>query len=68
MCLYLQKMRQKNNISADDKHFLSTLIYSTDFQNEILTTKIWRNKAEKPHSFKKIYTKSSWNRRNHQTK
>ena len=40
MCLYLQKMRQKNNIPADDGHFLTTKLDSTDFQNEILTTKI----------------------------
>ena len=42
-------MRQKkNNIPADGGHFLRKEIDSTDFKNENLTTKIRRNKAEKP--------------------
>ena len=40
-------MRQKNNIPSDVAQFLRTQIDSTDLENEILTTKIWRNKAEK---------------------
>ena len=51
-------MRQKNNIPADAGHFLRTEIDSTDFKNENLTTKIKRNKAEKPYLFKK-YSKRS---------
>ena len=50
-------MRQKNNIPADAGHFLRTEIDSIDFKNENLTTKIRRNKAEKPHLFKKILQK-----------
>ena len=46
-------MRQKNNILADDGHFLRTEIDSIDFKNENLTAKIRRNKAEKPYFFKK---------------
>ena len=44
-------MRQKNNIPGDARHFLRTEIDSTDFKNENLTTKIRRNKAEKPYFF-----------------
>ena len=51
-------MRQKNNIPADAGLFLRTEIESTDFKNENLTTKIKRNKAEKPYLFKK-YSKRS---------
>ena len=50
-------MRQKNNIPADAGHFLRTEIDSIDFKNENLTTKIRRNKAEKPHLFKKNIAK-----------
>ena len=50
-------MTQKNNIPADAGHFLRTEIDSIDFKNENLTTKIRRNKAEKPHLFKKILQK-----------
>ena len=46
-------MRQKNNIPSDVAQFLRTQIDSTDLENEILTTKIWRNKAEKTIFFKK---------------
>ena len=46
-------MTQKNNIPADAGHFLRTEIDSIDFKNENLTTKIRRNKAEKPHLKKK---------------
>ena len=60
-------MRQKNNIPADAGLFLRTEIESTDFKNENLTTKIKRNKAEKPYLFKK-YSKRSWSRWNHQIK
>ena len=35
-------------------HFLRTEIDSTDFKNETLTTKIRRNKAEKPYLKKNI--------------
>ena len=38
-------------------HFLRTEIDSTDFKNETLTTKIRRNKAEKPYLKKKILQK-----------
>ena len=38
-------------------HFLRTEIDSTDFKNETLTTKIRRNKAEKPYLKKKIFQK-----------
>ena len=50
-------MRQRNNIPAEAGHFLRTEIDSIDFKNENLTTKIRRNKAEKPHLFKKILQK-----------
>ena len=50
ICLYLLKMRQ-------NWHFLRTEIDSTDFKNENLTTKIRRNKAEKPYLKKKILQK-----------
>ena len=43
---------QKNNIPADAGHFLRTEIDSIDFKNENLTTKIRRNKAEKPYFLK----------------
>ena len=46
-------MRQKNNIPSDVAQFLKTQIDSTDFENEIWTAKIWRNKAEKTIFFKK---------------
>ena len=49
ICLYLQKVRQKNNIHADAGHFLRTDIDSKDFKNENLTTKMQRSKAEKSH-------------------
>ena len=42
-------MREINNISAGAFHFLRTEIDSRNFKNENLTTKIRRNKAEKPH-------------------
>ena len=51
--MYLQKLRQINNIPADAGHFLSTETDSTDFKNENLTTKIRRKRAEKPHLKKK---------------
>ena len=51
------KSETKNNIPADAGHFLRTEIDSIDFKNENLTTKIRRNKAEKPHLFKKILQK-----------
>ena len=38
-------------------HFLRTEIDSTDFKNETLTTKIRRNKAEKPYFLKKNTSK-----------
>ena len=50
-------MWQKSNIPAHAGHFLRTEIDSTDFENEKLTTKIRRNKAEKPYFFKKIFEK-----------
>ena len=51
-------MRQKkNSIRADAGHFLRTEIDSIDFQNENLTTKIRRNKVEKPYFLKKIFQK-----------
>ena len=46
-------MRQKNNILADAGHFLRTEIDSIDLENENLTAKIRRNKAEKPYFKKK---------------
>ena len=42
---------EKNNIPADAGHFLRTEIDSIDLKNENLTTKIRRNKAEKPYFF-----------------
>ena len=55
MRFYLQEMRQKkNNIPDIAGHFFSTEIDSTDFENENLTTKIRRNRAEKPYFFNKI--------------
>ena len=38
-------------------HFLRTEIDSTDFKNETLTTKIRRNKAEKPYFLNKNTSK-----------
>ena len=55
--MYLQKIRQKKNTPADAGHFLNTKIDSTDFKNEHLTTKIGRNKEEKPYFLKKISQK-----------
>ena len=52
-------MRQKNNILADAGHFLRTEVDSKDIKNENLTTKIRRNKAEKPNFCKKTYSKGS---------
>ena len=46
-------MRQRNNIPEDAGHFLRLEIDSVDFKNENLTTKIRRNKAEKPYFLKK---------------
>ena len=45
-------MRKKNNIPGD---FLTTEIDSTDFKNEELTTKIRRNKGERPYFLKNIF-------------
>ena len=47
--MFLQKLRQRNNIPADPGHFLRTEIDSIDLENENLTAKIRRNKAEKPY-------------------
>ena len=44
---------RKKNIPAGAGHFLSTEIDSVDFKTENLTTKIRRNKAEKPYFCKK---------------
>ena len=46
--MYVKKTRKKNNIPADAGDFPRTQIDSTDFENEKLTTKIRRNKGEKP--------------------
>ena len=51
-------MRQKNNILADAGHFLRTEIDSIDLENENLTAKIRRNKAEKPYFKKNIFQKN----------
>ena len=59
ICSYLQEMRQINNIPGDAEHFLRTETDSTDFENENLTTKIRRNRVEKPHFYKKKYSKIS---------
>ena len=48
-------MTQKNSILADAGHVQWTEIDPKDFQNENLTKKIRRNKAEKPYLFKKIF-------------
>ena len=40
---------KQDNIPADAGHFLRTETDSTDFENENLTTKIRRNRVEKPH-------------------
>ena len=42
-------MKQKNNIPADGGQFLRKEIGATVFKNENLTTKIRRQKAEKPY-------------------
>ena len=52
--MYVQK---KKNIPEDAGHFLNTEIDSTDFRNKNLTTKIGRNKEEKPYFFKKNFQK-----------
>ena len=44
-------MRQKNNIPSDVAQFLRTQIDSTDLENEILTTKIWRQGTRNHISF-----------------
>ena len=44
-------MRKKNNSLPDAGHFLRKEIDLTDFKNEKLTTKIKRNKPEKPCFF-----------------
>ena len=51
--MYVQKIRQINNIPADAGHFLRTQIDSTNFPNENLTTKVGRNKAENSYVFKR---------------
>ena len=56
--MFLQKLRQRNNIPADPGHFLRTEIDSIDLENENLTAKIRRNKAEKPYFKKKIFHKN----------
>ena len=53
-----KKGDKKNNIPADAGHFLKTEIDSIDFKNENLTTKIGRNKAEKPNFLKKMFQKN----------
>ena len=53
MCL--EKIRKKKNIPADAGHFWRTETDSTDFQNENLTAKIGRIKAEKPYFLKKTF-------------
>ena len=50
-------MRKKNNSLPDAGHFLRKEIDLTDFKNEKLTTKIKRNKPEKPCFFLKISQK-----------
>ena len=55
--MYLQIIRQKNNIPADAGHFLRTEIDSIDFKNENLTTTIRRNKAKKRYFLKKLFQK-----------
>ena len=55
--MYLQKIREKNNIPAAAGYFLRTEIDSTDFKNENLTHKIRRNKAKKPYFFEKNFQK-----------
>ena len=57
ICSYFQNMRQKKEIPADAVHFFRKEFHSTDLKNENLTTKIRRNKAEKPHLFKKNIAK-----------
>ena len=57
MFLPSKNKRKKKNIPADARHFLNTTIDSTDFKNEHLTTKIGRNKEEKPYFKKKISQK-----------
>ena len=56
--MFLEKRWQKNNIPAHAGHFLRTEIDSTDFENENLTTKIRRNKAEKVYIFFKNIPKN----------
>ena len=56
--MFRQKLRQRNNIPADPGHFLRTEIDSIDLENENLTAKIRRNKAEKPYFKKKIFQKN----------
>ena len=50
-----KKWDKKCNIATDAGHFLKTEIDSTDLKNENLTTKIRRNKAEKPYCLKKLF-------------
>ena len=56
--MFPEKRWQKNNIPAHAGHFLRTEIDSTDFENENLTAKIRKNKAEQLYFFKKNIPKN----------
>ena len=57
MFVLSRNKKKKKNIPADAGHFLNTEIYSTDFKNENLTTKLGTNKEEKPYFLKKFFQK-----------
>ena len=57
MFVPLKNETKKTNIPVEAGHFLRTEIDSTDFKNENLTTKIRRNKAQKPYFSKNIFQK-----------
>ena len=57
-CLYLLKIRQKNNILADAGHFLRPDTHSKDIKNENLTTKIRRNNGKNNVLLKKRIQKT----------
>ena len=57
MIVLSKRGEKKSNIAADAGHFLRTEKDSTDFKNGNLTSKIIRNKAQKPYFLKKTFQK-----------
>ena len=55
MFVLSKNKKRKRNIPADAGYFLRREIHSTDFENEKLTSKIRRNKGERPYFLKSIF-------------